>query len=589
MTDSPIIDDNDLEQVFSHIGKQADEIIDTDTDWMKLGQELDVSIYRSDDPYPEWHAETNDFAKMFLAILWAKTENQSITGLSDRLKTNREIAEAFGFTEEEIPHGDTFARAWRKRFDSLQNTINTTAKTIDEIATERGSSIGGYTGLTLEETNGRSKRTEQRLLRKKTNEVMKEMVGVVFPELDIPRPENAIYDKDDLLRLMTVMGLESEAANGGADLLGDKLAEEKDIQPRDPFYEDGMRGETLLNAIHQLSVHAITKMVNTAAERVLTRIKPYTDFPNPVFMAIDMTYVAYYGERDGLKWVTGTPDHKQYDWCHKFATATLVGDGVHMVVGMIPVGNPDFTDNQAYPGNKENSYVVGDVVRKLLSKTKHIVTPRCVYADREFASADTIAAFEQHNMRYMMPAPRNDRTKKWLNRNVDMERGIVSVEKDWVLYGPVKHGVSNERVTTTLIGLPGNPDDDQYGYGETADEDEDLVPEEDQVAVPFYTNTHADDKIALDRRQTKRKVEQYNRRGGIETAYKKIKEFAAWTTSKDFSVRLFHFGFAVLLYNAWLMVDFLVQAGLDVEFRSKPRITAQRFISFIDRQLTRLI
>lgn len=132
-------------------------------------------------------------------------------------------------------------------------------------------------------------------------------------------------------------------------------------------------------------------------------------------------------------------------------------------------------------------------------------------------------------------------------------------------------------------------DADVEDVGQMFDEGEELIPEEEQAAVPFYTNTHADDEIALDRRQTRRKVEQYNRRGGIETAYKKIKEFTAWTRSKDFSVRLFHFGFAVLLYNAWLMVDFLVQAGLDVEFRSKPRMTAQRFISFIDRQLTRLI
>ncbi|TKX74082.1 transposase [Halorubrum sp. GN11_10-6_MGM] len=526
---------------------------------------------------------------MFLAMLWAKTEDESVTGLSDRLKSNPETAEAFGFSEDDIPHGDTFARAWRERFESLQGTIETTAKTIDEIATERGSPIGGHTGLEFEETDGTSKRTEQRLLRKKTKEVLNEMAGVVFPALDLPRPKNAIYDQDDMLELMTIMGMKGVAANNGADLHGDKLADKKDIQPSDPFYEDGMRGETLLNAIHKLSVNAITDMVNSAAHRALTRIKPYAEFPDPVFMAIDITYVAYYGEREGLKWVSGTPDHKQYKWCHKFATATLVGEGVHMVVGMLPVGNPDFTDNQAYPGGEEKSYVAGDVVRKLLSKTKRHVTPRCVYADRAFASADTIAAFEQHNMRYLMPAPRNDRTKLWLKRNVDMEQGIVSVEQEWALRGAVKHGVSNERVTTTLIGLPGDPDDEQYGYGETADEGEELIPEEDQAAVPFYTNTHADDEIALDRRQTKRKVEQYNRRGGIETAYKKIKEFAAWTTSKEFEVRLWHFGFAVLLYNAWLMVDFLVQAGLDREFRSKPRITAQRFLSFLDRQLTRLI
>ena len=37
-----------------------------------------------------------------------------------------------------------------------------------------------------------------------------------------------------------------------------------------------------------------------------------------------------------------------------------------------------------------------------------------------------------------------------------------------------------------------------------------------------------------------------------------IKEFAPWTTSTNFAIRLFHFGFAVLLYDLWLLVDFLV-------------------------------
>jgi len=164
----------------------------------------------------------------------------------------------------------------------------------------------------------------------------------------------------------------------------------------------------------------------------------------------------------------------------------------------------------------------------------------------------------------MMPAPRNDRTTPWLERNVDAERGIIATEQDWAVYGPVKDGVSNERVTTNLVGMPGNPDEEQYGFGEKPDPDEETDDDDGDTLtpVPFYTNTHVDDEIAVDRRQTRRKVEQYNRRGGIETAYKKIKEFAAWTTSKEFEVRLWHFGFAVLLYNAWLMVDFLVQVGV---------------------------
>ncbi len=32
-------------------------------------------------------------------------------------------------------------------------------------------------------------------------------------------------------------------------------------------------------------------------------------------------------------------------------------------------------------------------------------------------------------------------------------------------YGPVKHGASNERATTTLIGAPG--DDERYRFGKT--------------------------------------------------------------------------------------------------------------------------
>lgn len=81
-------------------------------------------------------------------------------------------------------------------------------------------------------------------------------------------------------------------------------------------------------------------------------------------------------------------------------------------------------------------------------------------------------------------------------------------------------------------------------------------------------------------------VNRYSRRWGIENSYKTIKDFLAWTTSKDFVVRLFYFGFAVLLYNMWLLVDFLVQVSLDLEHRYKPRVTAKRFLNLARKQLT---
>ncbi len=73
----------------------------------------------------------------------------------------------------------------------------------------------------------------------------------------------------------------------------------------DPFYEDGPSGETLLEAIKDLSPTDIAEMVNQGAARVLTRAKPRLEFETPVMLSIDITYVAFYGEREELVRVQG--------------------------------------------------------------------------------------------------------------------------------------------------------------------------------------------------------------------------------------------------------------------------------------------
>jgi IS4 transposase len=96
--------------------------------------------------------------------------------------------------------------------------------------------------------------------------------------------------------------------------------------------------------------------------------------------------------------------------------------------------------------------------------------------------------------------------------------------------------------------------------------------------------------LALDQRWAKKQIENYSARGGIETSYSSIKEVAAWTTSKEFAVRWFHFGFATIVYNFWLLVDFLTQERLGViETRKKPRIALSRFLRWLERELGTLI
>ncbi|WP_236995992.1 hypothetical protein [Natronorubrum daqingense] len=56
----------------------------------------------------------------------------------------------------------------------------------------------------------------------------------------------------------------------------------------------------------------------------------------------------------------------------------------------------------------------------------------------------------------------------------------------------------------------------------------------------------------------------YDNRAAIEKSYTSIKECAAWTTSKAFQVRWFLFVFACIVYNMWLLVDFLTQERIGV-------------------------
>jgi len=53
----------------------------------------------------------------------------------------------------------------------------------------------------------------------------------------------------------------------------------------------------------------------------------------------------------------------------------------------------------------------------------------------------------------------------------------------------------------------------------------------------------------------KRILRLYKQRWGIETSYRKIREFLPKTTSRSWLVRIFNFVFACLLYNAWVILN----------------------------------
>jgi len=120
-------------------------------------------------------------------------------------------------------------------------------------------------------------------------------------------------------------------------------------------------------------------------------------------------------------------------------------------------------------------------------------------------------------------------------------------------------------VTPTLVGVPS-----------TRKEDETVV---------FVTNFQVSDGTKAVRGRTRRVMGRYARRLGIENSYKSITDFLAWTTSRNTAVRVFYFGFAVILYDTWLVVDLLVQISLNIEQRLKPRVPARTFLNMVRTEM----
>jgi len=131
--------------------------------------------------------------------------------------------------------------------------------------------------------------------------VLDELKSVAIPSISLSRPDDAIYDDDELLVLEAIASIKQKAAHDSGQKLGDMKNPDPDID--DPFYEDGPSGETLLEALKQMSIEEIATVLNFALRKTYTRAKPRirelehgngSRFGTRAKVALDMTYVAYY-------------------------------------------------------------------------------------------------------------------------------------------------------------------------------------------------------------------------------------------------------------------------------------------------------
>ncbi|SEP00563.1 IS4 transposase [Halogranum amylolyticum] len=541
-----------LEQARTSIEQQAFDLLETVNDATSLASQFELgSLNIYEDRRAGWHHKYSlealvrvMYVREFTGYPWKK--------LHDHISEDGRAIK-LGFDPQKFANGQsapartTLSRAWNEYFGpELKRYISNTATWVLELAHEQGNPLG-MRSLEPEDKSDVSEVGEKQYTRKKIREVTQEMKQLAYPAIELGRPdEETRYHDNAFLDLCVLMSLQNLAAEDGTTIYGDTTTRENGSPD----------GDTVLHWFKQLKRKKIVGFVDDCIGRMIKPAKRHLEFTRPADVAIDITYLAYYPDKDEVvlfteedeEMVQGTPDSKEYELCYKIATCCIVGENVKFTLGVEPV---------------PLGHSMGKIVRSLIWKAKKHVSIDTVYADRGFDAADVIRSLNEAGVDYVIPRRKTSRVKNFI-RQMEHE---VEVEQNYAIYGDIDGDATNARAETNFVAVPKR----------NANEDDDKVEE----TIGFVTNKDVDDEIRLDRVEAKGIVDRYRRRWGIENSYRSIKQFLAWTTSKEYSVRLFYFAFAVLLYNMWLLVDFLVQVSLDnpEEYRRKPRMTAKRFLN----------
>jgi hypothetical protein len=529
-----------FEPAIRRLERHAAESIDEDTDLLTVVQEFDFSttkVYEAGET--EWNARYG-YEPMVRAFYCKELAGFTTEELHEYL-ADAERAHTLGFDPDQFADGKmapgrtTLGRAWRERFpEQLKTFVQTSAERILAVAHELGNPLG-LRALEPEDKSDVSSRTEQRYIDNKAKKITQALCEYVFPAMQLDRPdEGTRYDDTAFLELQCYLGLTDTAANQGSRLFDDETTREN----------GGPDGDTHLHYIKHLEAMEIASMVNGAIAKMMDAAKRYYSIDRHVDVAIDITYVAYYGERDEFQMASGAPSNKSYSWCYKIATVSIVGEEVKFTLGMRPL----------------RGHIPRRVlVEQLLDIASEHVSIGTVYADAAFGSIGVMHVVDKAGYSYLIRKSSDNRVDRFVD---DMDHN-VAVKQTHEMEKSIAG--SKVTVTPTLVGVPSDRKED--------------------ATVTFVTNLSVSDATKKARKRTRRVMRRYARRWGIENSYKSIKDFLAWTTSRNTAVRVFYFGFAVILYDMWLLVDLLIQINLAIDHRLNPRVSARTFLHIVRKDI----
>lgn len=367
-----------------------------------------------------------------------------------------------------------------------------------------------------------------------SKEAFEKATQIMCTEVSIPCSGryNSLYDEEDLHRSLTMLSIGNMCAEAGMERLA------LEASTRVPS------GSWVRDTAEKVPEWEIKEKVEKALSSTLEQIKAFKLFSLPMVGAIDVHRLPRYDVKVE-PFLTRSKRDKGTSTFETYATLQCVEEGRRSQICCEPVG---FFDDKE------------DVVEKLLIQSRlEGIEIALLLLDRGFFTSSTIRRLKKLHQTFLMPCILTPGIKHAIHEREDGKRGSIS---EYVMgSGEEQH------MSFTLVILP------KPGYEKEGDPS--------KKYLPLATNL-PQGKILWNIRRLPR---DYRMRWGIETGYVGIEQFRARTTSRNHTLRLLYFYYALILYNAWLLANLILAKSIS-RILSKPLIPIELLKGVFHRLIT---
>jgi hypothetical protein len=500
--------------------------------------------------------------------------------VADRLANRPALLKHLGLST--VPTQQNLSYAWSQFSAQTKRTLDAAAKGIALEARDHGVISDALVPIDLDEDNSDDEEDESTVSRAHVREHGSKVVELArrhgFAEFDSDRADNRLYEDEQILDLFANACLTRGSAHSEGE--AGWFLDENDVCDDSTFLRvikefATPADEEVAASVQELQVEdivaftelyrdAVMTSFDAATENILETIRHEDPFDDRhVVAAVDFTHVPYHVwpwiDKDNEipkaaypPMVSGYREEGELKHGYTFATITIVGNDVPIILGIEPVKEHSEWEPAEAPADSK-----AEVVDVLLATAQQYVDLDEVLIDRGFYSNEVYARIHERELIYTTPVPKYEDDYEAIAK-IESKEGVdaaVKHEVPFAIDGELHH-------TAEFLYVPATDEDAEGSYAVFVTNRDHVGPDE----IAHVTNS-------------------YSRRWDIENQYKSVKSFLPKTSSTDYRVRLFSFVFAALLYNLWRLTDYLVKLGIDRAIRSPPVVTARTFVRAVGHSL----